>query len=391
VPSPSPRDRSREAIYDALVERPGLTRAEIGHVVDLPPSTVRQAVARLLGDGRVEESEHEFKGRGSGSGRPATRLVIADVGAVVGGIDFGHAHVHVALARTAGDVIADRRVVIHEDSPASAFISCAADLLETLMREHGIDGVIGVAAGVPGPVDRNAETMDSPTTLPGWRGVAPRRELQERLHVPVWVENDAAMGALGELDDGAGRDHPCYIYVKASHGVGAGLVLERRLYGGLDGTAGEIGHTVVPGHHELCRCGNRGCLETFVSVSALRRQLNLTHPSLTFESIADLPDDPVIDRLMTEAGYELGVSIASFCNLLNPSAIILGGDLGSSGTAFIDGVRMSVRRHAQAATAASIQIVPAALGARSGLIGAVRVASVQALKNDRRVPDRMAQ
>ena len=146
-------------------------------------------------------------------------------------------------------------------------------------------------------------------------------------------------------------------------------------YKGATGLAGEIGHTQLPGHTELCRCGNRGCLEAVVSVRSVREQIAHTHPGIETSSVAiDQFDDAIAERILNEAGRTLGRPLADMCNLLNPSALIIGGELGAAGRALIDGVEASVRRHAQPATAAAIEILAAELGVRAELTGALQLA-----------------
>src|SRR2546425_13067011 len=116
--------------------------------------------------------------------------------------------------------------------------------------------------GVPGPVDRAHGTAGSATILPGWVGLRIASEMEQRLGVPVQIENDANLGALAELTWGAGRDCSNFAYVKAATGIGAGIVIEGRLLHGVTGTAGEIGHTTLDEAGGVCFCGQRGCPET---------------------------------------------------------------------------------------------------------------------------------
>src|SRR5262249_21679892 len=141
-------------------------------------------------------------------------------------------------------------------------LGAAAAMVGDVLTEAGIcrERVIGVGMGIPGPIDRRTRTIGSASILPGWVGLAPAEEMARRLGLPVEIDNDANVGALAEVYWGAGRGHSEIVYVKASTGIGAGIVTAGQLYRGAVGTAGEIGHTTVDEQGPLCRCGSRGCL-----------------------------------------------------------------------------------------------------------------------------------
>jgi predicted NBD/HSP70 family sugar kinase len=243
------------------------------------------------------------------------------------------------------------------------------------------DGLLAVAAGIPGPLDLHSNRVRSPTILASWVDVAPDAELARRIGRPVEVANDADMGARGELYYGAARGCRDFVYVKASHGIGAGLVLGGETYRGAIGVTGEIGHTQVGGAGKLCRCGNRGCLETVVSITEFRRQLAEARVDASVDdepSLTAIGGDPVAARLLAEAGRTLGRVLADLCNCLNPAAIVLGGELGAIGGPFARGVRESIDRSAQPAVAEAVDIRPAQLGLRSELLGAVATAAAAA-------------
>ena len=224
--------------------------------------------------------------------------------------------------------------------------------------------------------------MRSPTILSGWVDIAPDAELERRIGRPVQVANDADMGARGELRFGAARGCRDFMYVKASHGIGAGLVLGGETYRGAVGVTGEIGHTQVAGAGNLCRCGNRGCLETVVSITEFRRQLAEAQVEATADdepALTAISGDPVAARLLAETGRTLGRVLADLCNCLNPARIVLGGELGAVGEPFARGVRESIDRSAQPAVAEAVEIRTAQLGLRSELLGAVATAARRTL------------
>src|SRR5690349_12191749 len=204
--------------------------------------------------------------------------------------------------------------------------------------------------GLPGPIDRRTGTVGSSVIVQGWAGLNAAEELTRRIDFHVSVDNDANLGALAEVTLGAGRGLQDVIYVKVSSGIGAGLVLGGRLHHGATGIAGEIGHVQVRQDGAVCRCGNRGCLETVASAGALLESLHPTHGSdLTVRAMLELArsGNPGAQRVIKDAGWAIGRAIADLSNSLNPEAIVVGGDLSAAGAPLLDGIRESVDRYAQ--------------------------------------------
>lgn len=370
------RERTREEVYGIICGSRDLTRTALVERTGLPSSTIGHAVARLLVEGRIVETPAPTKGPGSGSGRPGTLLNAVASATRTGAIDFGHRHLRVALGDDLGKVIDEDIVQLNVDRSPQEGLDAAAERLRELAGRNGASTLACVAAGVPGPIEQATGLVCSTTTLSNWAGMYPARELEQRLGIPAQVCNDASIGALGELHHGSGQGHRDFLYIKASHGIGAGLVSNGQLYLGGTGFAGEIGHIIIAGRQELCRCGNRGCLEAVVSVPSVKEQLSHTHPHLDPDTLdlAEL-DDPISARVLNEAGRALGTVLAGLCDLLNPTVLVIGGELGSSGPALIDGVRASVERFAQPAVSRVVDVVPAALHQRAELIGALQLAA----------------
>lgn len=379
-PRVSARTRTQEDLFGLIARQEDMTRPELMRLTGMSRSTINNAVAKLIADGRVEETDLLSRGPGAGSGRPATRLVAVNEGSVVGAIDFGHNHVRAAIADASGRLIGERSVQSEVDVNADDAMDTATEMLRALLAEHDIASLAAVGAGIPGPVDRATGVVCSPTILAGWVDRRPQQELEQRLGTAVRVENDALLGALGELRAGAGRGHRDFLYIKASHGIGGGIVIDGRPFHGTNGLAGELGHIKLPGRAELCRCGDRGCLEAVVSVGEVQRQVLHAHPHLA-SPVAELFEnaDSVTGRILEEAGRILGTAIGSYCDLLDPSAVIIGGELPALGPWFFRGVDDALRRSVQPATARSLTIVPAELSAGAELRGAIDIAIAAAL------------
>lgn len=375
---PPRRRTTREELFALIRTHGQLTRPRLAALTGIPRSTVNQALEQLFRDGRIVEVEETVQ---AGRGRPATVIRAVSAGTPVAAVDFGHRHVNVAVADALGEPLDVETVTLDVDLRAQEAMDVAATLLDRLRDRHGLGELAAVVAGIPGPVDSRDGRVVSPTILSGWVGLDPAAELHERFGTEVGVDNDALLGAQGELLRGAGREYRDFLYVKASHGIGAGLVVNGQPYRGGTGLAGEIGHTPVAGRTELCRCGSRGCLEAVVSVPSLREQIAHTRPG-TDPAHVDLgaaDTDPIAARLLHTAGRTLGDALVDVVNLLNPTAVIVGGELvgGAHDGAFVDGVRAAIRLQAQPATADALVVLPAALGNRAELTGALQAAALR--------------
>jgi len=371
------RERNLRRVFDLVRERGTITRSEVGAVTGLSRSAVASLVTELVDCGRLVEREGVRKGRGTGSGRPSLALCPVIPDGFLLALDFGHNHVRVALADMAYDIQAERFAELDVDAHAAQALDCAADLVASLLAglDVGRQSVRAAAAGIPGPLDGGEKRkVRSPTILADWIDLYPAVELERRIGRRVAIDNDANLGAFGELRFGAGRDVGDFIYIKASHGIGASIVLGGQPYRGSAGIAGEIGHTQISGADRWCRCGNRGCLETAVSIEAVQAELALvgTAPG---EDPHEAADSSVARRILTGAGRTIGRVVADLCNCLNPAAVILGGELAEYGRPVLDGLRDSIERFAQPAVSETVAVLAAQHGRRSEIYGALALAA----------------
>ena len=368
-----------------LAEHGALTRTDLSRNAGLSRSAIGSAVASLLQEGFVTEETPADTGP-TRRGRRSTVVALRRRPGIVLAIDFGHAHVTAAIATTAGEVLAESSTTLDVDSQPERALDCAAALAAETLRTAGRAAaeITGIAAGIPGPLDIGTQVVRAPTILREWIGINPAAELSRRFGHPVAIANDADMGARGEHAFGAARSFDDFLYIKASHGIGAGLVLAGRTYRGATGISGEIGHTRLQDASNLCRCGNRGCLETVVSVTEVRKQLahvlSAEAPTVVADglpSLAEVASRPSAVRVLTDAGRTIGLVLADLVNCLNPAAIVLGGELSTAGEPLAAGVRESIDRYAQPASAHATTVLVSPLQQRSELLGAVATAIQQ--------------
>ena len=273
------RRLNRLRVIHALRDQGLISRAEIARRTGLSRSTVSSLVADLQADGLVIEREEPGAAHGTQGGRPPILLSFDSSAGAAVGIDFGHSHLRVAISDLSSRIIAERALPLDTDHAAEQGLDAAADLVVELLDAAGVDrsAVIGAGMGLPGPIRQEDGLVGSSAILPGWVGVASVAEMRRRLDVPIIVDNDANLGALAEAAFGAARDSGDMVYLKVSSGIGAGLILNGRLYRGTAGLAGELGHLLVDPDGLVCRCGNRGCLETLAATGALVELLRRSH------------------------------------------------------------------------------------------------------------------
>ncbi|MCX4487868.1 MULTISPECIES: ROK family transcriptional regulator [Streptomyces] len=359
-----------ERVVRAVRMAGSLTQAEIARSTGLSAATVSNIVRELKDGGTVEVTPT------SAGGRRARSVSLSGDAGIVIGVDFGHTHLRVAVGNLAHQVLAEESEPLDVDASSAEGFDRAEVLVKRLIAATGIgpDKVIGIGLGVPGPIDVESGTLGSTSILPGWTGINPSQELSGRLGVPVYVDNDANLGALGELVWGSGRGVKDLAYIKVASGVGAGLVIDGTIYRGPGGTAGEIGHITLDESGPVCRCGNRGCLETFTAARYVLPLLQPSHgPGLTMERVVQLAreGDPGCRRVIGDVGRHIGSGVANLCNLLNPSRVVLGGSLAEAGELVLGPIRDSVSRYAIPSAARQLSVLPGALGGRAEVLGAL--------------------
>jgi glucokinase-like ROK family protein len=364
-------------VVGALRDRGKASRAEIARATGLSRSTVSSIVSDLLETGLLtEHRETAGVAHGEAGGRPPVLLSLNPSAGLAVGLDFGHTHLRVAVSDLSHDILAESRRELDVDHSADEGLGAATQLIDRVLEEAEVDRerVLGVGMGLPGPINRSTGTVGSSSILPGWVGVDAAAEMERRIRLPVYVENDANLGALAEFVWGAGKGHSDVVYIKLSSGVGAGLLLGGRLHEGAGGTAGEIGHMPAQNGTEICRCGSRGCLETVASARAIGEQLSASRGEpVSTQQLLELTAnrEPAASRLIAEAGREIGVALAGLVNLVNPDCVIIGGDLSAAAELITEPVLESIRRYALASAAEQVNVVPGVLGERAELLGAL--------------------
>jgi predicted NBD/HSP70 family sugar kinase len=354
------------------------TRAELVTLTGLSRPTVSAALAELIGAGLATEQlgpAHRPIG-----GRPASVVRLTRAAGLAVGVDIGRRHVRVAVADLGHTVLATRtlRTGAELDDHPDESLEHAVQQIDAVLADVGAtrDSVVGAGLGIPAPITRTGE-IGTTALLPAWAERRPGDELASRLGVPVRLDNDANLGALGEYVWGGGRGCADLVYVKLGTGIGSGIVLDGRLYRGAAGTAGELGHVTLDAQGALCRCGNRGCVELAAGGRGLLRHARQTRPELTdLEELVALANhgDPGCRRLVADAGTQLGHALGGLVNLINPRRVILGGELGAAADLLREPIQRGLTETAMAAAVNAVAITRGELADRASALGGVALA-----------------
>lgn len=370
------RRLNRLRVLETVRHRGAASRVDIVRSTGLSRTTVSSLVAELLAEDVLTERPDQPVA--ANIGRPPTLLSLNPRGGGVLGIHFGHDSVRVALADLSCTVLAEWAGELAVGYRARDVFDDVAGTARDLMADAGLPAgrVIGLGIAVSTPV--SAQAVRVPAVLTGWDDVDVVSEWRDRLDLPVFLGNDANLGAVAEWTFGAGRGVEDFVYVMLSEGVGAGLVLGGQLYEGAAGAAGEIGHVVVARDGFVCRCGNRGCLETVAGAGALiAASAHSMGPGVTLDAVLSSArsGDPGAVRLIEDAGRAVGRALSGICTVLDPTMVIVGGKTAAAGEPLLSGIRAALARSMSPSMNRTVRVVTGDLGARAEVLGAVALAN----------------
>ena len=308
------------------------------------------------------------------------------------GIDIGGTKLAVGLARPDGSILAEGGRPSEAHDGPEAMVERVVQMARAVVADagHVLDDVERIGVGCGGPLDPWRGVIYNALNNPGWVDVPLVEWLESALGRPTVLDNDANAAALGEHRFGAGRGIDDLVYLTVSTGVGGGVIAGGRLVHGANGNAAELGHVSVDAHGRPCHCGSIGCLETYCSGTAIadrtrERLASASDPSslrdivaadLRAEHVAEAAaaGDPLASAVWNETMELLGAGIVSIIHAFNPRRVILGGGVRHAGDLLFDPVRRVVGARAMPWLREVVDVVPAALGDRSGILGAVAVA-----------------
>jgi predicted NBD/HSP70 family sugar kinase len=337
----------------------------------LARSTVAQRVDALLATGLVAPAG----GAVSSGGRPPSRFRFDAGSRAVLAADVGATHVRVAVTDLAARVLRAREDDLDIAQGPQVVLDHVVEQGRRLLAAEGVplERLAGVGLGLPGPVEHATGRPTHPPIMPGWDGYDVVAHLETALGRVAAVDNDVNVMALGEhFTTWPGVQH--LVFVKASTGIGLGIISGGTLHRGAQGAAGDLGHVQVPQAQDVrCRCGNHGCLEAVAGGAALVARLaQQGAPVATSRDLALLArsGDAGVVQVLREAGRRIGAVLADVVSLLNPSVIVLGGALTTAGEHLVAGVRETVYQRSLPLATQHLRIEPSRTGDSAGVVGA---------------------
>jgi len=368
-----------QLVLKLIYDRGKISRADIARETQLTRTTVSQVVSELMGQGLVEEVGY---GESAGGKSPILLSVASNSHHIIG-IDLASDEFRGAVVNLRGEIIRAVAFPISSQSSGEAALTLVYKLIDTLLASSDRP-VLGLGLGTPGLVNTDEGVVIQAVNL-DWQGLHLGQLLTARYHLPVYLVNDSQAAALAEFMYGGWRNSRNLAVIKVGQGIGAGLVLEGRLFLGDGSSAGEIGHMMVADNGVLCRCGHTGCLETVASAGAILRRaqslarsaphspLSLLDPeAITLEAISAALEagDPVARQVIAEAGQYLGRAVAALVSTLNLHQVLLIGSVTTLGTPLLKIIQQEMRCQSLATLAQATKVQFGRFGLDVVILGA---------------------
>ncbi len=316
-------------------------------------------------------------------------------------VDIGGTNYRVALANKQGKIVNRRAELTRSWESSEIGMGRIKETIKKITAAINFDKVKAIAVSAGGPLNPQTGVLLTPPSIPAWRNVPVKASLEETFQIPVWVENDADLAALGEQRFGAGRGYNRVIYITVSTGIGGGVIFDGNLLSGRDLSVSEIGHMVVTRDGPQCNCGGKGHLEPLASGTAIARiaverisagrasnlskmcgdDLSKITGAMVVAAARD--GDSMADEIVAEAGMYLGMAVTSLINLFDPEVVIIGGGVSNAGELILGPIRKEVTERVMPDFRGRARVVQSELGDDSGIMGAIALS----LDNLGKLPD----
>ncbi|MCM3587025.1 ROK family transcriptional regulator [Mesobacillus maritimus] len=372
---------NKKIILNKIRTSQPISRAQIAKETGLTPPTVSSIVKELIDSELVMESS---LGESSGNGgRKPTMLHINTHAFHVIGVDVSPEKVECVVTDLAGAIIKRTSSVFKNPITNEQFINLLKEKINAILRLTKIDQerIIGIGIAMHGVVDiENGTSLIAPNL--NLRDIPIREELSKEFNWTIKVENDARAMALGESWFGGHDDVDSMVAVNIGRGVGAGIVINRKLYHGAQDIAGELGHMTIDLHGDVCKCGNQGCFETFVSGEAIVARAKKQNPGLSEVTAKQIYEEALSGnkanvQLLEETGKIIGIGLTNLIHLVNPSKIVLGGGVMKSEQFLMPAILETIQNRALTAKAKETTVTVTKLGDDATILGAVALLLVE--------------
>jgi N-acetylglucosamine repressor len=356
------KQHNRDLVLRTIFAHESISRAEVARITSLTRTTVSDVVSILIHEGLVREIG---KGESLGGKTPILLSIIPDSRYLIG-LNLGQEKFIGAIVNLRGEIKETVELPAANEKGQTA-IESVYQIIQQLLRK-GYKPIVGIGVGTPGLVNTREGVVIDAVNL-DWKDLPLGKMLQNKFKLPVLLLNDSQAAAIGEYVYGSNHDRESnLVVVNVKHGIGAGILINGRLFQGDGGSAGEIGHVVVQENGVPCRCGKNGCLETVSSARAILNQLNMNSLEQVKRSLE--AGDAVTRQVILKAGYFLGGSLANLIGTLNIHKIILTGDMTYFGDAWLEIVQSSMNAAAFSRLSENTKIELGELGYKASILGA---------------------
>lgn len=367
---------SSAALFQLFRDGQPRTKAELAEITGLSRSTIQLRIGPLVELGLIAPVREAF----STGGRPSARLALNPKARAVAAVDFGATQASLAITDLSGSIIArtSAKIIIAEGPEA-----CLSWMIKTIRSQLAAlqlkeQNLLAIGIGLPGPVEHSSGKPSNPPIMPGWNQFDVPGFINHHLSAAVLVDNDVNIMALGEQKI-AWPNVENMIFLKASTGIGSGIISSGVLQRGAEGIAGDIGHVEISrGGAIPCRCGNSGCLEAMAAGPALAETLTKVGLQFNGKAITTVSDvvaaakagELAAIQAVRQAGRDIGEVLTTCVSLLNPTLIAIGGSLAFAGEHLLAGVREVVYSRSMPLATEHLTIVQSRAGSDAGIIGA---------------------
>jgi len=386
------KSMNRSLILNIIRRNEPISRADIAKLTKLTPPTVSNLVKELLQAGIVVEQK---LGESSG-GRKPTLLTLNGENFHVIGLDIGSRNIKTIITTITGKLLAKENLALPSRISKEMLLNLMKEAIYTITKSThiDIDKIIGIGVAMHGIVDiKKGESIFAPNLE--LENIPIKEVLEKEFNMAVNVENDARAMSLGELWFGRGSNHDSFVCINVGLGIGAGIVINGKLFHGSNCISGEIGHMVIDVNGPKCTCGNFGCLQTFASgpaiAEAVRKHLKLGYTGAISELSGKNPDnvtgemvykaaklgDQLCISALEQAGHYLGIGLTNLIHTLNPGKIIIGGGVSNASEYVFDAIHRTVAQKALVKPAKNTKIVISKFGDDATVMGAVALILVE--------------
>lgn len=373
------------AVLKVIRDNGSLSRADVAKITGLTPASVTNITKMLIEDEYLVECK---VGQSSG-GRPPIMLELNPNARCVIGISIGVGMIDVVITNLSAEIILKKSIEINEerydyDFVFKELVKLINEVIECSKIEK--EKILGAGVALHGIV--NARTgMSIYSPYYGWKEINIKEALENELNLGVYVDNDVRAMALGESWFGITKDISNFVTLNISNGIGAGIIINNKPYYGVDFSAGEIGHIVVEGDGDKCNCGNYGCLETVASnnnitkkaiklikqgTNSVLKELKADINQLTIEDISEAAklEDELAISIIKEAARYIGIAITNLINILNPTSIVVVGEIFENTFYAIETLNEIVKNRGMKLSSENVRIIKSMLGIDAAVVGA---------------------